>query len=301
MRISTAYAFDMSSAAMQAKQTDIFHTQQQIATGRRIVTPSDDPVGATHALQASRALAVTENNIENIKKTEVQIRTESTTLDAIRKVLENAKGMTVGAGINPSTQERTSFANYLTQMYQDLLGYANTTDSEGNYLFSGFKGSTVPFQQATGASNYQGDNSQRFLSISSSRQVQVSDSGQEVFGVGTANDPFAVISQYIADLQNPALTGAAFDAASATANSGLSNALANVVNISDHVAVRFQELKIAQDTEAQYKLQYQNELERVESVDMQKAAVELSLQQVSLEATQKAFLSASKLSLFDYL
>ncbi len=301
MKISTAYSFEMNSLAMQAKQADIFHTQAQIATGRRIVTPSDDPVGATHALQASHGLALTENNIENINKADVQIKMESTVLEAVRKVLVSAKGIAVGAGGEPSDQERTSFSNYLTQMYQDLLGYSNTTDSEGNYLFSGFKGNTVPFQQATGVSNYQGDNSKRFVAIGSSRQIQVSDSGQAVFGVGTANDPFAVITQFIADLQNGALTGAAYNAAVATAVTGLSNAVDNVVNISDHVAVRFQELQIAMDAETQYKLQFQNELARVESVDMQQAAVELSLQQVSLEATQKAFLSASKLTLFDYL
>jgi flagellar hook-associated protein 3 FlgL len=301
MRISTSIYFSSNQAAMQAKQADIFHTQAQIATGRRIVTPSDDPVGATHALQASRGLALTENNIENINKADVQIKMESTVLGAIHKVLNNARGVAIGAGGEPSAQERTSFSNYLTQIYQDLLGYANTTDSEGNYMFSGFKGSTVPFQQSTGPSNYKGDNAQRFVAISNNREIQVSDSGQAVFSVGTANDPFAVITQFIADLQNGALTGAAYNAAASAAVTGLSNALDNVVNISDHVAVRFQELQIAKEAETQYKQQYQNELDRVENVDMQKAAVELSLQQVSLEATQKAFLNASKLTLFDYL
>ncbi len=301
MRISTSFSFEMNAAAMQSKQADIYHTQTQVATGRRIVTPSDDPIGATHALEASRALAMSGNYVENIKKAEIQLKSESTTLDAIRHVLMNAKNIAVGSGGNPSTQERTSFSHYLEQMYQDLLGYANSQDAQGNYMFSGSKGGTVPFQQVIGPSNYQGDNVQRNIAISSTRQIPVSDSGQAIFSVGTPNDPFAVISTFITDLQNGALTGAAFETAVGTAVTGLGKALDNVVNVHDQVGVRFQELQVAKEAEAQFSLQYQNELARVESVDMQKAAIELQLQQTSLEATQKAFLSASKLTLFNLL
>ena len=300
MRISTSSYFNMNLAAMQDKQAALFHVQQQMATGRRIVTPSDDPVGAAHALQTARALSVSENSLENIAKASTRIKTESTTLEAIRQVLESAKETAVSAGSNPSTQERTSFANYLTQVYEDLRAYANSTDAEGNYLFSGFK-NVAPFSQITGASSYQGDNAKRYVSIGSNQQIQVSDSGQEVFSVGTANDPFAVISQFITDLQDGTLTGAAFDTAADTAFAGLENALSKVEQISDHVAVRFQQLDTAKSTETQYKLQYQDELDRVESVDMMTAGVQLQLLQTSLEATQKAFINASQLNLFSLL
>lgn len=300
MRISTSSYFTMNLAAMQDKQATIFHVQQQMATGRRIVTPSDDPVGAARALQTARALSVSENSLESIAKAQTRLKAESTTLEAIRQVLQSAKDTAVSAGTNPSTQERTSFANYLTQVYDDLRGYANSTDAEGNYMFSGFK-NVSPFQQITGASNYQGDNAKRYVAISSNQQIQVSDSGQEVFSVGTANDPFAVISQFITDLQNPALTGAAFDAAADTAISGLENALSKVEQISDHVAVRFQQLDTAKNTETQYKLQYEDELDRIESVDMLTAGVQLQLLQTTLEATQRAFINASQLNLFNLL
>lgn len=301
MRISTAFSFEMNTVSMQSKQADIFHTQQQIATHRRIVTPSDDSVGATHALENSRALAISASNTESMKIAETQLKGESTTLDAIRQVLTNARGVAIGATGNPSTQERTSFANYLDQIYQDLQGYANSTDVQGNYMFAGSSGGTIPFQQMVGPSSYQGDNAQRYVAISGSRQIPVSDTGQVVFGVGTANDPFTVIDQLITDLRNGALTGAAYDAAATTAVNGLSNALDNVVRIQDQVAVRVQELQAAQEVEAKFALQFSNELDRVEKVDMQKAAVELNLQQVSLEASQKAFINASKLTLFNFL
>lgn len=300
MRISTSFYFSSNLAAMQEKQATLTHLQQQLATHRRIITPSDDPLGAAHALETSRALSVSVNSLENITKAQTRLKTESTTLEAIRNVLENAKGTAVGASSNPSTQERTSFANFLTQVYDDLRGYANSTDAEGNYLFSGFK-NTAPFQQLAGASNYQGDNAKRYVSVGSNQQIQVSDSGQDIFGVGTANDPFAVISQFITDLQNGALTGAAFNTAAANAVSGLEAALDKVVQVSDNVAVRFQQLEVAKDTQTQYKLQYEDELDRVESADLQSVGVQLQLIQTSLEASQRAFINASQLNLFNLL
>jgi flagellar hook-associated protein 3 FlgL len=300
MRISTSFYFSSNLAAMQQKQATLSYLQQQLATHRRIITPSDDPLGAAHALETSRALSVSVSSLENIAKAQTRLKTESTTLEAIRSALENAKNTALGAGNNPSKQERTSFANFLTQVYDDLRGYANTTDAEGNYLFSGFK-NEAPFQQLTGPSNYQGDNAKRYVSIGANQQIQVSDSGQDVFSVGTVNDPFAVISQFITDLQNEALTGDAFDTAVDTALTRLEAALDKVELVSDHVAVRFQQLDVAKETQTQYKLQYENELDRVESADLYEVGVKLQLLQTSLEASQRAFINAAQLNLFNLL
>lgn len=301
MRIATAYFFSATTAALQAKQADMYHTQQQIATGRRIVTPSDDPIGTTLALQTSQAKAMSENNLNNIRSAKTKVQGETVTLEAIRKTLVSAKSVAIGAGGSPSQQERADFAGFLQQIYQDMLGYANSLDSNGNYMFAGYKGGTIPFTQTSGASAYQGDNGQQNVAISNGRQIAVSDSGEAVFGVGTANDPFAVIDQFITDLQNPALTGTAFDAAVQVALTGLSNAVDNVVNIADQVGIRYQELLQAEDAAITFTTQFENELTRLESVDIQKAAVELQLQQVSLQASQQAFVKISDMTLFNFI
>ena len=63
-----------------------------------------------------------------------------------------------------------------------LLSLANTRDSNGEYLFAGYQGATQPFSvDASGNYIYSGDNGQRFLQISQSKQIAVSDSGIDVF------------------------------------------------------------------------------------------------------------------------
>jgi flagellar hook-associated protein 3 FlgL len=85
-----------------------------------------------------------------------------------------------------------------------LLGFANQKDSRGDYLFAGSKGGTQPYQTdqfgnfATIA--YHGDSSQRYVQISSTRQIADSDTGASVFSQIKSNKAVYVP-------KNPANTG----------------------------------------------------------------------------------------------
>ena len=56
MRISTAGMHHNALTAMLQQQSSLSKIQNQIATGRRVQTPADDPVAAVHILELSRAL-----------------------------------------------------------------------------------------------------------------------------------------------------------------------------------------------------------------------------------------------------
>lgn len=300
MRISTSYYYQVNAQAMQNEQTNLNTIQQQVATGLQYQTPADNPVAATEALRISQALAASQNNSSNIKAAQFDVNQESTILSAINTDLSSAQNLAVGTQSSSSTQDRTSSASALQQLYNDLLSYANSTDANGNYIFAGSKGSTVPFQQTTGVSNYQGDNLQQSIAISANRNIPITDSGQSVFSVGTANDVFGVISQLIKDMQGP-LTGAAFSSQINIDTTNLNNAIANVQNVSSQVANRLQELNAAATTETNLQTQYQNQLDTIQNVDTAKAATQLQLQETQLTASYQAFSSASKLSLFNYI
>src|SRR3989338_6116590 len=55
MRISSNTIFDSNVAALNQQQARLLQTQQQIASGRRILAASDDPVAATRALEINQA------------------------------------------------------------------------------------------------------------------------------------------------------------------------------------------------------------------------------------------------------
>jgi flagellar hook-associated protein 3 FlgL len=89
----------------------------------------------------------------------------------------------INAG-NPTLDNNNlvSLATDLRGRYQELLGIANSTDGNGQYMFSGYKGSTQPFSEISpGNVAYNGDQGQRLIQISPSRQIAVSDAGSDVF------------------------------------------------------------------------------------------------------------------------
>ncbi|MDY6956451.1 MAG: hypothetical protein SVO96_06190 [Pseudomonadota bacterium] len=55
MRISTAQAQSQLVQAMLDKQTQLARTQQQLATGQRLLAPADDPSAALRTLALDRA------------------------------------------------------------------------------------------------------------------------------------------------------------------------------------------------------------------------------------------------------
>ncbi len=313
MRIGTANYYESSMMALLAKQENVNKVQQQLDTGRRIVTPSDDPIGATHALQTSQAIAQSDAYLSNMATASNKLAEENNVLGAVDKLLAQAKGFAASAGGNPTTSQRTDYANYLTNVRDSLIAYANEVDSEGNYIFSGSKGGTKPYTFASVADNttvpatttvtttYNGDAKQQSITIAQGRNLPVSDPGSSVFGA-TPNDVFSTINQLIKDLSSTtSLTGSAYDAAVNTASTKLDTAITTVRSVNSAVASRVQEVNLAKSTETNLRLQRKNELSRVESVNLQEAAVLLSANQTTLEASQQSFVKTSSLSLFNYL
>lgn len=300
MRIATAHAFDLASAGLMAQQARLVRVQQQMATGRRILTPSEDPLGAQRALQTSMQLGRTENYLSNMQQALVRLKLESTVLTAARGVLAAARDAVASVQQQTDMTQRTSVADLLSRLKEDLLGYANSRDVNGDYLFAGSKGGAAPFQE-TPSVTYVGDSFQLRIAVSDSRSIEVSDPGNSVFSMGGPNDPFAAIDQLISDLTNPALSGSAYTTAIGTSLTNLDGALQQIDAVHNTVANRVGEIEMLQTAMADARLRLQDELQRIESVDLQKAAVELQLQQVSLQAAQQTFAKTSQLSLFNYL
>src|SRR5690606_39638630 len=67
-----------------------------------------------------------------------------------------------------SDVDRAALAEVLQGSRDALLNLANSTDGNGQYLFSGSKGNSAPF---TEAGKYVGDNSHRLIQVDQTRQI----------------------------------------------------------------------------------------------------------------------------------
>lgn len=183
MRVSTGMVFSAGLTSIQKQTASLLHTQQQLASGRRILTPADDPVAAARALEVEQAQSTNALYQTNQKAAGESLGLEENALVAVGDLVRNIRTLAVQGGAGTlSNADRRSIANDLRQRFDELLGLANATDGSGQHLFSGYMGDTRPFagSVATGVA-YAGDEGQRGLQVSTSRQVAVSDSGNDIF------------------------------------------------------------------------------------------------------------------------
>ena len=204
MRISTNVLYNSGNYDMSNLQSSIYKLQQQSSAGQQVLVPSDDPVAAARALDLSQTQALNKQYMTNRQNANSALSQVDGALTSVNDMLTKIKTNIITAGNATYTNaERANMASELKGNLNELLGFANTTDGLGNYLFSGFKSTTQPFSYDTqGNVAYNGDQGQQSLQVDSSRQMEISVSGQAVFQ-GNGQDTFKNMQSLISVLSIP--------------------------------------------------------------------------------------------------
>ena len=183
MRISTVTMFEQSTASMNRQQSDLMKVSQQIASGRRVVNPSDDPQAASRAVGVDQAKAVTEQYSDARVSARNSLSQTESILNSISDAVTSAKTLLIQASSDTlSDVDREAIASELKGVYETMLGQANATDGNGRYLFGGYKDNAPPFvKSADGSVQYQGDSNVREQRVDASRLMPVNDNGETIF------------------------------------------------------------------------------------------------------------------------
>ncbi|MEJ1961215.1 MAG: flagellar hook-associated protein FlgL [Gammaproteobacteria bacterium] len=223
MRISTQGIHNSALGQMMAKSAALAKTQNQIASGTRILSPADDPIGAAQALELDRALAESQQHEKNTTAATNRLSFEEQTLGDVTSLLQRIRDLTVEAN-NPTLDDsaRKSVMSEVQVRYTDLVDLANRKDTNGEYLFSGYSTLTQPFVKSSSGVTYQGDDGTRVLQTGPAQRVTDGHAGSEVFmnikqGNGTFVTGAASTNTGGAIVDGGAVTdGAAWTAASGT-------------------------------------------------------------------------------------
>jgi flagellar hook-associated protein 3 FlgL len=183
MRISTNTVYEQGVASILNQQEALLKTQLQASSGRRILTPADDPVAAARALDVTQAESLNTQYSQNRNNAKSSLGLVEGVLQGVTTLIQDVQTVAVNAGNQSLTDnDRAILATELRGRLDELIGLANSTDGAGQYLFSGYQGATKPFAQtAAGVVQYSGDQGQRLIQVSASRQLAVSNSGTDIF------------------------------------------------------------------------------------------------------------------------
>jgi flagellar hook-associated protein 3 FlgL len=182
MRISTQGVHNSALGQLMAKSTALAKTQNQIASGTRILTPADDPIGAAQALEIDRVLAESKQHERNTTAATNRLSFEEQTLSDVKDLFQRVRDLTVEAN-NPTLDDvaRRSIRSEVSERLKDLVDLSNRRDSNGEYLFSGYSTLTRPFVLSGNTVTYNGDDGTRVLQTGPSQRVTDGHPGSEVF------------------------------------------------------------------------------------------------------------------------
>ena len=297
MRITSETMVMRSLERLHGRLERYERAQSELATGRRILQPSDDPAGARRSLSLRASLRGREQHERNatdgigwLTTADSQLQTVSTRLQRIQELATRG-----AAEIGPG--ERRALAAEMRQITAEITGIANT-EHVGRPLFGGFSDGPA-VSKVDGAWTASHDVDEHVLRrVSDSEQVRVTITAAEWLGID--EDPATQDTlTFLEGLATSVETGTPEEVSRKLA--GLQDASVRVTDGLSQLGAAMNRVDSARTRATESILTLRTELSEVEDVDVAQGVMELQVQQVAYEATLQALGKALPPSLVAFL
>ncbi len=297
MRVSS---FMMSQASIDnilKQQSDLLRAQSQLSSGKKILSPSDDPVATRKILDLNDVISTFEQFQRNSDTAGFSLSLEESVLTSATDLLQRARELAV-QGLNDPTGGigRDKIASEIRQIQDQLLSLANTQDSDGQYIFGGFNSTNIPFS-GDGAGNFTfaGDQGQKLLQVSSTRQIAAGDSGYGIFMrlPGTTANAFDTLYDLATSLDANAPTQASLNDIDAI--------MQNIQTTRASVGARQNAVDNQKTVNGDVIFSSKEILSSTQDIDISEAVIELNKRLTGLQAAQQTYTKIQGLSLFNFL
>ncbi|MHA7846414.1 flagellar hook-associated protein FlgL [Serratia sp. D1N4] len=316
MRMSTSMIYQQNLLGVTNNQSLWMQAGQQLSSGKRVISPSDDPLAASQAVMISQAIS--ENSQYALARTfsRQNISLEETVLRSAADGIKDMKALIVNAGDGTlSDNDRDSLATRLQGLKDQLLSQANSTDGNGRYIFAGYANDQPPFAEQGGTVVYQGSHSAIEQKVDANRTMTIGHSGSGIFMALTRNikpepdgspaetNVFKSIDRALDALKTP-LQGTddaireQVKAALDKAARGLDNTYNNVLSTSAELGTQLQELDVLDNIGIESNTYHQGQLSALVDADVVEAISSYYMQQAALQASYKTFSDMQGMSLF---
>jgi flagellar hook-associated protein 3 FlgL len=290
MRVDPNYLQGLSASISQSSGVEATLTNE-LSSGLRVQNVSDDPIAAAAALRLSSQVSRDSTFVQSASRETGVLQVADSALSEVVTQMTSAISLATQATNGTLTaSQQSSIAQQLQGIQNEMLTLANTS-YQGQYLFAGSKGSTVPYTLgASGAATYAGDTVQQNVKTPGGQSLVTNLPGSSVFaGV------FSALGSVIAALQtNPvsitAADSSALGAALSTVSSQrsvLGNSLNRITASSTYAQTDMTNMQATQSS--------------LVSADTVKVATDLKNSEIQHTAMLSLMAALSKGSLFDYL
>lgn len=152
MRITDRMLHDRALGSLNTNVAALARIQEQVASTKRLIRPSDDPADVRSAVKARDGLGEMEQFLRNITTAQRSVDASDTALASAGEALQRARELAVqGANGTLSASDRQTMALEVEQLARQLVTHAGARAGD-QYLFSGFKTGSAPYVEAPSGS-----------------------------------------------------------------------------------------------------------------------------------------------------
>lgn len=286
---------------INAVQDQLATTQQELSTGKSINQPSDNPYGASLAVQLNTDLSGLTNYSNAVTDGTAWASAATTSLQSIQSMVQRIQEVAVQASNGTmSAADLSASADEVKQLTAAIKQEANT-QYNGQYIFSGTATTTAPYSAATG-DVYQGNTGAVTRTIGPSSALQVNADLSSLLGSGsTAGDGklLDTLSKITADLTGGTSAGVADLSGNQLTN--LSNSLTTLEGLQAGVGATTDRLNLASTRIQSLQTSDTAALSNVQDANFASTYTTYSNEQAAFSAALRAGANIVQSSLMNFL
>ena len=182
MRITSFMIFNQLCRALQSNMEDFAKLNNQLASGKKIQSPSDNVIGMMRAMDYTLSINNNEQYKRNIEEANFHLQFTDNVLSTVGNSLLGLKEL-LSMGANPQSQENRSLYAKQAAEYRDFLLELSNTKLRDRYIFSGYNSdqSAFVYNSTTNHYDYQGDLGEIHVLIDTGATLPLNIQGSRAF------------------------------------------------------------------------------------------------------------------------
>ncbi len=309
MRVTTQQTYVSMTQSFNNLSGDLAHVVEQMATGKQILQPSDDPIAATRITQLNRQQSAIEQYQSNIDSASAGLSQQESILDGVNNSLLAVRDDLLEAANGTNTADSlASLGQDIESLTESMVAALNYQDEDGHYVFGGTINDQPPIvavdndgDGVTDSYSYQGNSDHRQTTVSNGVEVDTNVAASDFFGSNL--DVLNTLNSLSQELQDPNA-----DPADPQVQSDIQNAVDVVDTASDDLNASIASLGETQNTmsmlsDAQTDISTSKDelIGSLQDLDYGPASITFTGLEVAMEATLKTYSKVSELNLFSVL
>ena len=309
MRVSTQQSYVSMTQSFNDLSSDLSHVVEQMATGKSILLPSDDPIAATRITQLNRQQSALDQYQSNIDSATAGMSQQESILDGVNNDLLAIRDDLLEAANGTNTADSlASLGQDIQSMTEAMVSALNYQDEDGHYVFGGTVNDRPPIvavdndgDGVTDSYTYQVNGDHRQTTVSNGVEVDTNVAVSDFFG--DSLDVLNTLTSLSKELQDPSV-----DPADPQVQSDIENAINTVDDASDSLNASIATIGETQNTMsmlsgAQTDIATSNDqlIGQLSDLDYGPASITFTGLEMAMEATLKTYSKVSELNLFSVI